>query len=303
MAINLESLALLELIEARGSFAAAAVALNKAPSAITYQLRQLEDSLDVLIYDRSGHKAKLTPAGQALLEEGRKLLESAEATKKRIKAIAGGWEAEFRIVMDSVVPFELALPWIREFDMQECPTRLRFSTEVLSGTWEALYSGRADLMIGGRLDQNQFASATGMHVQQIGLSVFVFAVAPNHPLAQAPEPLAPDTIAQYRAVAVGDTSRNFKPLTFGLQTGQAVLTVPNLKAKVQAQVAGLGCGWLPWNLIDEHVAQGRLLVKKTTEPVRQTNLCFAYPRGSTGKALQWWVNFLGGLQLEWKPPA
>jgi len=64
MTINLDSLALLELIEARGSFAAAAVALNKAPSAITYQLRQLEETLDVLIYDRSGHKAKLTPAGR-----------------------------------------------------------------------------------------------------------------------------------------------------------------------------------------------------------------------------------------------
>ncbi|MDP3270986.1 LysR family transcriptional regulator, partial [Limnobacter sp.] len=162
MTINLDSLALLELIEARGSFAAAAVALNKAPSAITYQLRQLEESLDVLIYDRSGHKAKLTPAGKALLEEGRKLLESTDALTKRVKAVASGWEAELRIVLDSVVPFEKAIPWIQAFDALESPTRLRFSSEVLSGTWEALYSGRADLLIGSRLDQNQFASATGL---------------------------------------------------------------------------------------------------------------------------------------------
>lgn len=302
MSIDLESLALLELIEARGSFAAAALALNKAPSAITYQLRQLEESLDVLVYDRSGHKAKLTPAGQTLLNEGRMLLESADALGKRVKAVASGWEAELRIVLDSVVPFELAIPWIQAFDAVDCPTRLRFSSEVLSGTWETLLSGRADLLIGSHLDQNQFASTTGVHIQAIGKSDFVFAVAPSHPLADASEPLCIETIRQHRAVAVGDTSRHFKPLTFGLQNGQNVLTVPNLHAKVQAQLAGLGCGWLPWNLIEQHVKEGQLVMKSTEDASRQSRLCFAWQRGHQGKALNWWTQHLATVQLDFKSP-
>ncbi|MFN4328984.1 MAG: LysR substrate-binding domain-containing protein [Limnobacter sp.] len=302
MILPLESLALIELIESRGSFAAAATAMNKAPSAITYQLRQLEESLDVLIYDRSGHKAKLTPAGRALLEEGRKLLESSEALTKRVKAVASGWEAELRIVLDSIMPFEELMPWIEEFDRLGCPTRLRFSTEVLSGTWEALYSGRADLLIGSRLDQNQFAMATGLNIQNIGHSTFLFAVAPHHPLAKVEGVLCKDDIGQHRAVAVGDTSRNFKPMTFGLQTGQAVLTVPNLKAKVDAQLAGLGCGWLPWNLIADHVAQGRLILKQTEDPERQGTLCCAWHKGNSGKALEWWIAQLGRLKLNFSPP-
>ncbi|HEX4879226.1 MAG TPA: LysR substrate-binding domain-containing protein [Limnobacter sp.] len=301
MTIHLETLALLELIEARGSFAAAATALNKAPSAITYQLRQLEESLDVLIYDRSGHKAKLTPAGKALLDEGRKLLENAEGLKKRVKAVANGWEAELRIVMDSVVPFEVAMPWVEAFDQLGSPTRLRFSAEVLSGSWEALFSGRADILIGSKLDQNQFASGTGLQIQTIGESVFVFAVAPGHPLATLPEPLAVDTIRQHRAVAVGDTSRNFKPLTLGLQSGQAVLTVPNLSAKVKAQVAGLGCGWLPWHMIQDELQQGWLVVKDTEEPMRRTPLCVARPRASTGKAMDWWSQHMAQHTLNWAP--
>jgi len=301
MTINLDSLALLELIEARGSFAAAALVLNKAPSAITYQLRQLEEALDVLIYDRSGHKAKLTPAGKALLEEGRKLLESTDALTKRVKAVASGWETELRIVLDSVIPFEQTIPWVQAFDSLDCPTRLRFSSEVLSGTWEALSSGRADLLIGSRLDQNQFASATGLHVQSFGHALFVFAVAPNHPLATAQEPLCMETIRKHRAVAVGDTSRNFKPLTFGLQSGQAVLTVPNLQAKVAAQLAGLGCGWLPWNLIERDIREGALIVKKTEDDTRQSSLCFAWQRASQGKALDWWTKHLGAVQLNFLP--
>lgn len=301
MTIHLETLALLELIEARGSFAAAANALNKAPSAVTYQLRQLEEALDVLIYDRSGHKAKLTPAGKALLDEGRKLLENAEGLKKRVKAVASGWEAELRIVMDSVVPFEVTMPWVQAFDELNSPTRLRFSSEVLSGSWEALFSGRADLLIGSKLDQSQFASGTGLLIQNLGESVFVFAVAPTHPLASLPEPLPVETIRQHRAVAVGDTSRNFKPLTLGLQSGQAVLTVPNLQAKVAAQVAGLGCGWLPWHMVQHELARGELLIKKTEEPLRRTPLCFARPRASTGKAMDWWTQLLSKQTLNWAP--
>lgn len=301
MTINLDSLALLELIETRGSFAAAAVALNKAPSAITYQLRQLEEELDVLIYDRSGHKAKLTPAGKALLDEGRKLLENANMLTKRVKAVASGWEAELRVVLDSIVPFEQAIPWIEAFDALNAPTRLRFSSEVLSGTWEALYSGRADLLIGSKLDQNQFASATGLHVQPLGNTLFMFAVAPSHPLANAKEPLCIESIRQYRAVAVGDTSRNFKPMTFGLQSGQAVLTVPNLQAKLKAQLAGLGCGWLPWNLLEPEVVTGRLVVKETEDSSRRGSLCCAWQRGSQGKALDWWTRHLATVQLNFQP--
>ena len=301
MALNLEALTLLELIESRGSFAAAAIALNKAPSAITYQLRQLEESLDVLVYDRTGHKAQLTPAGKVLLQEGRLLLENSELLSRKVKAVASGWEAELRIVLDCTIAFDLVIAWIDAFDQLKAPTRLRFSSEVLSGTWEALYSDRADLLIGSRLDQNQFASSTGLHIQSLGESRFVFAVAANHPLADQAEPLSNDVIRMHRAVAVGDTSRHFKPLTFGLQNGQQVLTVASLEDKLKAQLAGLGCGWLPWNLIQTHLAEGSLILKETEESDRNTKLCTAWRRCNQGKALQWWIEFLSGIELQLTP--
>lgn len=295
--MNLESLALLELIESRGSFAAAATALNKAPSAITYQLRQLEDSLDILIYDRSGHKAQLTPAGKVLLEEGRRLLAQSEELKQRVKATASGWEPELRIVIDGLIPFDEVLPWIQAFDQACSGTRLRISQEVLSGTWEALYSGRADLLIGTHLDQNQFAANTGLNIHKLGKAQLVFAIAPDHPLAREPEPISNETLAKHRAVAVGDTSRQFKPLTFGLQSGQHVLTVPTLAAKVDAQLAGLGTGWLPWHLIKELVAQGKLVTRKTEDTYRESPLCYAWQRNKRGNALAWWTDYLRGCTL------
>ena len=74
MTISLDALAVLDAIDRRGSFAAAALELDRVPSAITYTIRTLEDTLDVLLFDRRGHRAKLTPAGRTLLEDGRRLL-------------------------------------------------------------------------------------------------------------------------------------------------------------------------------------------------------------------------------------
>ena len=69
--ITLEALEILDAIERKGSFAAAAESLFRVPSAITYSIRKLEEDLEVALFNRSGHRATLTEAGQELLQEGR----------------------------------------------------------------------------------------------------------------------------------------------------------------------------------------------------------------------------------------
>src|SRR5438445_7196556 len=101
MNLTLEAILILDTIDRKGSFAAAAAALDRVPSALTYNVRKLEDELDVLLFDRRGHRAKLTPAGLELLQEGRHLLRAAEELEQRVKRTATGWEVELRIVMDN----------------------------------------------------------------------------------------------------------------------------------------------------------------------------------------------------------
>ena len=61
---------MMDAIARTGSFAAAARELGKVPSALTYSVRQLEDALDVLLFDRSSRQAQFTAAGEELLSEG-----------------------------------------------------------------------------------------------------------------------------------------------------------------------------------------------------------------------------------------
>ena len=86
--LSLDALAVLDAIDRRGSFAAAAVELDRVPSAITYTVRRLEDDLDVLLFDRRGHRAQFTPAGRALLDAGRELLAAAGEASS---SASGAW--------------------------------------------------------------------------------------------------------------------------------------------------------------------------------------------------------------------
>jgi DNA-binding transcriptional LysR family regulator len=118
------------------------------PSALTYRVRQIEDALDVLLFDRSSRQARLTEAGHELLREGGRLLGEIDAVANRVRRVATGWEPQFTVAVDGVINRSTLLELCARFLAMAPPTRLRLRDETLSGTLEALTSGQADLAIG-----------------------------------------------------------------------------------------------------------------------------------------------------------
>jgi len=298
--LSLDALAVLDAIDRKGSFAAAGVELDRVPSAITYTVRRLEDDLDVLLFDRRGHRARLTPAGRTLLDEGRQLLTSAAELVQRVQRVASGWEAELAIAVDAAIDYAHVLPLVAGF-YRDCAqgrgahTRLRLSREVLGGTWDALAEGRADLVIGALGDP---PPGGGYRLRVLAEMTTVFAIAPGHALASAAEPIAEGAIAQHRGVIAADTSRRLPVRSLHTLSGQDTLVVPDLAAKLAAQLAGLGCGYLPWHLAAPHVEVGRLVVKRTepTRPARPVHLAWRAAR--PGNGLAWWIEAVP--QADWR---
>lgn len=286
MRLSLEALIALDTIASEGSFAKAAEVLHKVPSALTYTMQKLESDLDVLLFDRSGKRAVLTPIGQALLESGRELIRQAEATERRIKRLAQGWETQITLALDGVVPLEWLHEHIRAFDALGCGTRLKFTHEIFGGVWDALIDRRADLGVGA-----PGSAPTGFGLisrEWMVLESFVFACAPTHPLASAPEPLTGKQIALHRAIVVSDSSRRIAGRTAGVQPAQETLHVPSLADKIKAQVAGLGVGFVPPHIAAAEIASGQLQVKAVEDQRERTGLQIAWREGEEGLALQWW---------------
>ena len=296
-----DALMMMDAIARSGSFAAAARELGKVPSALTYSVRQLEDALDVLLFDRSSRQARLTAAGEELLVEGRRLLAQMGAVANRVKRVASGWETQLTVAVDGVISrltvFELCEAFYALNPPDGPATRLRLRSEVLAGTWEALISGQADLSIGCAAETTLPGDICSL---PLGEMEFVFAVAPHHPLAAATEPLSDAELLRHRAVAVADSAQRRPAVTVNLLPGQDVLTVATVPAKIEAQLRGLGCGFLAEPMVREHICAGLLVVRKVQRQRAPARLCFAWRSPQTedgrqaplGLALRWWVRQL-----------
>jgi DNA-binding transcriptional LysR family regulator len=303
-ALTPEALQMMDIIARSGSFAAAARELGRVPSALTYSVRQLEDALDVLLFDRSSRQAQLTAAGQELLDEGRRLLAEMDAVANRVRRVATGWESELTVAADGVISRLTLFELVESFYAQRQDgsgtgpgTRLRLRSEILAGLWEALVSGQADLAIGVMMNA---PPQQGIELKLLGEVEFVFALAPHHPLAALEQPLSDAQIMAHRAVAVADSAQRAAPVTVNLLPGQDVLTVPTMAAKIEALLRCLGCGFVPEPMVREHLRGGRLVAHAVQRAQLPARFGYAWRGAATtqprrapqGLALEWWLRQL-----------
>jgi DNA-binding transcriptional LysR family regulator len=288
MPLTLEALTILDAIHRRGSFARAAEEMARAPSSLTYAVQQIEAELDVLLFDRSGHRARFTPAGRVLLDEGRALLNAAHALENKTRQVAGGWEPQFTLGVEGILPIAPLLPLLDAFFQQGQATEVKLRHEVLAGSWDALSSGCADLVIAG----GDAPAGGGVRTRALGNVEFVFCVAPQHPLAHAKAPLTQADIVAHRAVVIADTARNLPLRSAGWLQQQPRLTVADLPSKLAAQQAGLGVGSLPRWLADREVAAGRLAACDWAGGNPRETLHLAWRSGEAGRALDWFTRAL-----------
>lgn len=285
-----EAFRILGAIERAGSFAAAARELGLVPSALSYRVRQIEDALDVLLFDRSARQARPTPAGLELLAQAARLKQDMDAVVQRVRRVATGWEPELTIAADGLISHATLMDLCADFFALGPPTRLRLREEILSGTVTALTSGIADLALGASLEAS---SAANLRAKPLGQVRFIYAIAPDHPLAARPEPLSDADLLEHRGIVVADSVHSGPAQSFGLLAGQQTLTVTSLQAKLDAQLRGLGVGFLPEPLARPWLERGQLVERRVERSTRTATLHYAW-RGDAlpGKALAWWLQRL-----------
>ncbi|NDL63569.1 LysR family transcriptional regulator [Acerihabitans arboris] len=283
-ALTLEALRVMDAIDRRGSFAAAADELGRVPSALSYTMQKLEEELDVVLFDRSGHRTKFTNVGRMLLERGRVLLEAADKLTTDAEALARGWETHLTLVTEALVPSEKLFPLIEKLTLK-ANTQVSIITEVLAGAWERLEQGRADIVIAPDM---HFRTSSEINSRKLYKILNVYVASPDHPIHQEPEPLSELTRVKYRGIAIADTARERPVLTVQLLDKQQRLTVSSMHDKHQALLAGLGVATMPYPLVAGDIAAGRLRVVGP-EYSMENDIIMAWRRDSMGEAKSWFL--------------
>ena len=106
MEVTLDQARALDALARHGTFAKAAAALRKQHTGVLYALRALEESTGLTLLDRTGYRTKLTPAGELVLAQCRRLLDAERDLATLCEVMRTGWEPRLGIVFDGVVPAE-----------------------------------------------------------------------------------------------------------------------------------------------------------------------------------------------------
>ncbi|MBM7035689.1 LysR family transcriptional regulator [Vibrio ulleungensis] len=279
--LTLEALHIIDAIDRRGSFTAAAEELDRVPSSLSYQIQKLEQELDIVIYDRSGHRAKLTKAGTLLLQKGRLLLSAANQLVDEACAIANGWELDLTIAYDGIVPVKTFFPLVDAL-AKKSATQLKFQEEILAGSWESLSEGRADLLVTPviNVDNPQYK------MLPIGAIEMVWVAAADHYVHKRSGIFDLEAQRKYRIIAIADTARSKPTKSINILDKQDRLTVSNFSAKVDALSNGLGIGTLPNSVAAPLIERGVLQAISDTPP-QTVALGLFWKRDQMGKAKTW----------------
>lgn len=249
-----DQLHILATVVDSGSFAAAARRLNRATSAITYGIDNLEDQLGVTLFDRVGtKKPELTEAGRSLLAFARSILHNVDKMRARATSLREGQEAEVSLVVDVMLPTARLVDALQAFQAAFPTVLLRLHVEALGAVTQLIMDGTARLGISGPLcvGEDDIEKHMMGHVRLIPVA------APFHPLARGGRH-APGDAREHIQLVLTDRS----PLTAGQDFGVIAAKtwrLADLGVKHALLLAGVGWGSMPEFMVQGDLDAGRLV--------------------------------------------
>jgi DNA-binding transcriptional LysR family regulator len=284
MSFSLDQARALDAVARAGSIAKAAQSLHKVHSAVLYGIKTMEEQLGVELLDRSGYRASLTPVGERVLEQCRRILAAADEVTRFCRASRDGWEPELKVVFDGIVEPAPILASAGRVAGASTSTRIALFAEFLGGV-EARYEAEAaDAMITVVPPRQQAA-----HQVRLPPITARLVVHRDHPLAKlAKKRLALPDLAGHTFLTVRGSDQRLAMSTTALAAA-STFHLSDFHTKKAALLQGLGFGWIPEYLVPKELASGRLVTLRWGDGAGvHTFQPFLYHRepGEAGRALR-----------------
>jgi len=135
-------------LEKTGNFSQAAELNNLSQSAFSRRIKALEDWVGVPLVDRSGHPAKLTMAGEQMLEAGLQALSRIESAREQIRRmLAQPDEYVVKFAAQHSIGWRFYPIWLQAFEEQFGPIMSRLRADDLPNCIDDLQRGNVDFVI------------------------------------------------------------------------------------------------------------------------------------------------------------
>lgn len=253
MRIDIDAFNVLQVLVEEGSFAKAAERLHKAQSAVSYQVKKLEEHLGVQLFSREQYRAELTQEGRVILAEGQRLLQHLANIEHLASRFSEGWEPKLELVIDGALPMEPIMTALKRMAEHQIPTKIQLNMEFLGGVQHRFERDNADLML-----VKDYRTGPYYHPQPLPAITSVLVASASHPLSFIRE-ISLSELQQHVELTIEDSSPNKSyrdEMQFG---GDKVFYLSGFIMKKNALLKGLGFGWLPDFLVQEELVKGELV--------------------------------------------
>jgi DNA-binding transcriptional LysR family regulator len=182
--LDLRRLRLLYELDARGTVAAVADALQYTPSAVSQQLAVLEREAGVPLLERAGRGVRLTDPARVLVEHAGVMLERAERAESELAAVAGRVAGRGKIAAFQSVAIRLAAPAVAALARDAPGLRCELIESEPEESLPALALGDVDLMLGDEWDGLPHARPPGIERRNLHRDPVHVVLPKDHPAAR-----------------------------------------------------------------------------------------------------------------------
>lgn len=289
MSFSSDDIQVLRIIAQTGSFRKTAEVLHRVPSAISYTVKRIEEELGIPLFDRSSKNIELTPAALHIIQQGDWILRSINELKRSAVQLSTGVDRTFTIALNYIVNPKPISNLLYLLNQKFPSTEFAIRTEVYNGSWDALYEGRADFVIGA---PQSAPISDGISAKYIGEIPWDFVVSSNHDLASQTKLLTTEILRPYPSIIVHDSSVSLLPKKTWRLNGQKIIYAADLNMVLELIQSGLGIGFLPKHFVAPAISNGSVVVKDIVEHKQPVAVSYAWRSQQKSAVLDFLLNLL-----------
>lgn len=236
-----------------GSFSAAAERLYIAQSALSRQIKELEQQLATPLFERTARQPRLTAAGLAFLDRARRLLADLDKAERLASEIGQGLRGSLRLNHSSTVPLTGRLLERLGGYLDDNPgVSLEIAQQSSEAQLEDIAEGRLEI---GLLRLPVLRQHEGVELHALFDEPLLLAIAAHHPLAGEPR-VTLGQLRDERFISIPHRQRgglSYLSASLCMNAGffpQAAQVVSRKTTQLQLIQAGFGVALLPASMRD-----------------------------------------------------
>ena len=176
--LNLHQLATFQVVARHCSYVRAAEELHFSQPAVSAQIRQLEESLGIKLFDQIGRRTHLTQAGEELYEYSQKIFEVIDDALESIELLRSPHHGRLSVGADTTVGSYVIPGLLGKFHEIYPDVEIALDVVNRAALVDALTNNRIDMAIVGRVPDD-----ISVVIEPFAFNELVLIAAPNHRLA------------------------------------------------------------------------------------------------------------------------